>query len=121
MAQAQRGPVERRTNSRSDITLPGLAQLAGEGHRAVLRNISKTGAMIEIEGAAAKGSCVSLSSGALSAGGTIVWSYADCVGVRFDQPISDSDLLQQIMRSDALTARRGASTALKIAIKAKRI
>ena len=121
MAQLHRSPIERRTYKRSDVMLPGLLRLAGEGRRAVLRNISRSGAQVEVEGSVPKGSRIDLNSGALSADGIIVWSDAETAGVKFNQPISDSDLIQQVMRSDALSSRRGASAARKTALKPKRL
>ena len=57
-------------------------------HRVTVRNLSTTGALIEINQPLSVGTEIELRRGSAVAAGAIVWTKANEVGIRFDHPIA---------------------------------
>ena len=67
--------------------------VAGRGTVAV-RNISCTGAMIEGEGMPARGRDIVLRAEGMELFGVVVWSDGWRCGLRFDEPLSPTEVLE---------------------------
>lgn len=85
--------AQRRVEARSNIfVVAALASASGTGPVRI-RNMSRTGALIEGGAIPAEGSRVRLSRGSLSATGEMVWQRENRGGVRFDSGVAVSDWL----------------------------
>jgi PilZ domain len=87
---------ELRLDSRNNIFVMAALYANGRSVTPVrVRNVSRTGSLIEAASLPALGSAVRLSRASLSAPGTIVWIEGSRAGVRFDAPITVANWLPQ--------------------------
>ena len=87
---------ELRVDSRNNIFVMGALYTSGRSVTPVrIRNISRTGALVEAPSLPAVGTTVRLSRASLSASGTLVWAEDCKAGVQFDSPISVANWLPQ--------------------------
>lgn len=87
---------EPRIERRSNIFV--MAALYADGRPITpvrLRNISRTGALIEAAVLPAPGSCVRLTRASLSASGTLLWVRGSKGGIQFESPVAVGEWLPQ--------------------------
>ena len=78
---------------RSSIFVAAAMRSGTEQAPVRIRNMSPNGARVESAVSPSVGSQVDLSRGALLVRGTVVWSSANCCGLRFDSAVSVKDWL----------------------------
>ena len=78
---------EQRRDNRARLFLAARLRAGRSLHTVKVRNLSITGARLELEYNLPVGSEVELERGSLAASGKIVWARAGMCGVRFDAPI----------------------------------
>src|SRR5947209_15008642 len=89
-------PHELRIESRSNIFVMAALYSSGRSVTPVrIRNISRTGALIEASLLPPPGTDVRVSRASLSASGTLVWVEGVKAGVRFDEFVNVADWLPQ--------------------------
>ncbi|HEX8840035.1 MAG TPA: PilZ domain-containing protein [Sphingomicrobium sp.] len=87
---------ELRLDSRNNIFVMAALYANGRSVTPVrVRNISRTGALVEAAALPAIGTAVRLSRASLSAAGTLVWAEGSKAGVQFDEPILVANWLPQ--------------------------
>ena len=86
-------PPDARGPTRSSMFLAAVLRAGTEQAPVRVRNMSRTGAMIETPITLALGAKVDLMRGALVARGVIVWSSSNRCGVRFSSEVSVKDWL----------------------------
>lgn len=87
---------ELRLDSRNNIFVMAALYASGRSVTPVrVRNISRTGALIEAGALPTVGTKVRLSRASLSASGTVVWIEGSKCGVQFDASISVANWLPQ--------------------------
>ena len=86
-------PLDARAGQRSSMFLAAVLRAGSERSSVKVRNMSRTGAMIESSVAPAAGTVVELIRGALVARGKVVWSSGVRCGVRFSSEVSVKDWL----------------------------
>jgi hypothetical protein len=84
----------RRIAARARVALPATLETVRGTERAVLRNISETGLMLEVAHLPALGADAVVLSGGLDCFGTVVWTRFRWCGVAFEEPISHSEVLR---------------------------
>ncbi len=89
----------RRIAARARVALPGCIETMNGTVAAVLRNISTTGAMIEVARLPTVGTAAVLRCGPLDCFGTIVWARFRWCGFAFEELIPQD----QVLRMRALT------------------
>lgn len=83
--------ADRRAGSRSDVML-GATMIVGPAHADVrIRNLSPTGALLELPLPPASGTRLNLRRFAHEVSGRVVWSAPHRCGIEFDQRISVAD------------------------------
>lgn len=102
----QAGGAERRTAARISVSLPVLINASGAQHAAQLRNISRGGALLEARKVPDLGTPIVLSCGTIEADATVVWNGSSAFGLRFNAPVNDVVVDQQVARSEAMASRR---------------
>ena len=91
------GSGRRRAPRRRVLLAATLETPAGE--RAVkLRNLSSTGAMIELDRPPGEGTEVVFRRGGIVARGLVVWAAGSLLGMHFAAPIDEGEVLIQIGR-----------------------
>ena len=88
-ASAETAP-DRRSDSRSSLYLAASIYRDGAAHPAKIRNISATGALVEVRTAFAPGSLVQLVRGPLSVHGVVLWTETGKLGLKFSRSIDVS-------------------------------
>ena len=88
-ASAEMAP-DRRSDSRSSLYLAASIYRDGAAHPVKIRNISATGALIEVRTSFAPGSLVRLVRGPLSVHGLVLWTEAGKLGLKFSESINVS-------------------------------
>jgi hypothetical protein len=94
--QVQPDDDELRVEPRSNIFV--MAALYAEGRPVTpvrLRNISRTGALIEAAALPSPGSVVRLSRATLAASGTLLWVRGSKGGIQFESPVAVGEWLPQ--------------------------
>lgn len=105
--EAQAVTYGRRTNQRARLHLNAtLATTAGD-HPVVLRNLSCTGAMVELDAALPSGRTVVLRRGVLDELATIVWCRNGFCGLHFLDPIALDTVLDFAARPPEIPSARG--------------
>jgi len=102
----QAGGAERRTAPRTSVSLPVLINASGSQHAAQLRNISRGGALLEGRIVPDRGTRIVLSCGTIETDAIVVWNDAMAFGLRFNAPVNDTVVDQQVARSEAMASRR---------------
>ena len=87
------GIIGRRDSSRLRLALPAKLDLIGGVQRCILADISVSGARVMLKDAPRPGEFGVLQLDALEAFGMVVWSSPEGCGFRFDEKISERDLL----------------------------
>lgn len=90
---------------RATLTLPVFVECWGRKLVAHIRNISAGGAMVATAAPLASGMKVVLSCGSIEAAGVIVWGEQGRYGIKFDAPISQALIDEQLSRSRAVAKR----------------
>lgn len=91
----------RRIAARARVALPATLETVRGTERAVLRNISETGLMLEVAHLPSIGADAVVRSGMLDCFGTVVWARFRWCGVAFDEPIPHAEVLRVRQVSDA--------------------
>jgi len=87
---------ELRLDSRNNIFVMATLYATGRSVTPVrVRNISRTGALVEAASLPPVGTIVRLSRASLSAAGAVVWAEGSKAGVQFDSPIAVANWLPQ--------------------------
>ena len=102
LAQQQQQPVVtgRRIAGRARVALPATFETVNGTARAVLRNISTTGAMLEVAQQPTVGASGVLACAGLDCFGEIVWVRSRWCGFAFDEPIAHHEVLRLRQASD---------------------
>ena len=108
----------RRIAARARVALPASLDTIGGSVRAILRNISETGAMLEVERLPAVGSDAVLCCGELDCFGTFVWARSRWCGFAFDDPIPQATVLR--LRASSDTGQAAARSQSELADAARR-
>ena len=82
---------ELRVESRSNIFVMATMYVGGGSTPVRVRNMSRTGALIEAPTLPAAGTAVRLSRGSLSTAGDIMWAGGGKAGLRFTNPVTVTD------------------------------
>lgn len=91
-----RGGSDRRRKPRLRVLISATLETP-DGERAVkLRNLSSTGALIEIDRPPHVGTLVTFRRRKTMAPGTVVWATRSMIGVEFIRPIDESEVLTHI-------------------------
>ena len=102
----------RRVAARARVALPARLESLSGTVNAVLRNISETGAMLEVAALPARGADAVLCCGELDCFGTIVWARSRWCGFVFDEPIAQATVLRLREASDSGQAGADSRNAL---------
>ena len=97
---------DHRATPRQAIALPILITVSGTRYNALIRNLSNAGAMIATSAPLSAQTKIEFQCGSICAGGAVIWQRQSEFGIRFDQPISERQLSEQVLRSDAASSRR---------------
>jgi hypothetical protein len=100
------GAVEGRKDPRFPVGLPAILSLGHQNHSARVIDVSSSGAMIETAVRFTTGSPVYLRCGTIVARGIVAWIRIGRIGLKFDSPLSQSELEEQNSRSGAIACRR---------------
>jgi hypothetical protein len=84
----------RRIAARARVALPATIESVRGTERAVLRNLSETGAMLEVAHLPAVGADAIVRCGSLDCFGTVVWARFRWCGVAFEENIPLSEVLR---------------------------
>jgi hypothetical protein len=84
----------RRIAARARVALAATIETVRGTERAVLRNVSETGLMLEVAHLPAVGADAVVRSGPLDFFGTVVWARFRWCGVAFEEPISHAEVLR---------------------------
>lgn len=92
-ADAGHGGVQQRTDARSNMFVMAAIYFGGSPLPVRIRNMSRSGALIESATIPAENSEVRLSRGSLSVSGRIIWQRGNRAGIRFDSDVAVADWL----------------------------
>jgi len=84
---------QQRTDERNHMFVVAVLYADGGSVPIRIRNMSRSGALIECAAIPAEGSPVRLSRGSLCVRGSVAWQTEDRAGIRFDGPVAVSDWL----------------------------
>jgi hypothetical protein len=112
MAFGKRDGGGRRISKRVDAPQPALLVALSDRHRALLFNISRTGAMLRAENAPPTGTELFLQVGDLEVFARVVWKRGEECGIAFERDIRDWEI-----KLVNFEANRGTKGALKPAEK----
>ena len=91
---------DRRRKPRLRVLLNATVETQDGEQTAKLRNLSPTGAQIEMDRPPAVGTLVTFRRGNTMAPATIVWARGSAIGLQFIRPIHQSEVLIHIERPD---------------------
>ncbi len=97
---AQPPVTGRRGAARARVALPATIETVNGTTRALLRNLSESGAMLEVAQLPTVGAEAVLRCGQLDCFGVIVWARLRWCGVVFDEAITLSDVISIRQASD---------------------
>ena len=100
------GTFEHRATPRQAITLPILIVLGGVRYSALMRNLSNSGAMIVTSAPLAIAMKIEFQCGTICARSTVLWQRRSDFGIKFDEPICERQLDEQVLRSNAIASWR---------------
>lgn len=95
---------DHRTAAREEIVLPVVIGVGTTRHNAVMRNLSAAGAMIMTSAPLDPNMKVELQCGTICTGGTVIWQRESDFGIRFDKPVSERQVDEQMSRSNAVVS-----------------
>jgi len=93
-------PTGRRIAARARVQLPAVLETLSGTSRATLRNLSCTGALVEVSPLLNVGSDVVLNCGSVEAFGTVVWARMRWCGIAFDEPLNQATVVSLRVDSD---------------------
>lgn len=99
-------PVPKRTQKRSRVFLAADVDFGGCRLRSRIRDISRTGALLEAETPPAVGTAVEVSCGDSKVAARVVWSDGPRFGVEFDAPLPPGFLDDQLLPNLKVSAPR---------------
>lgn len=102
----KRGGGGRRADDRIAAPLPAYVISLSTRHRALLANISATGARVRVEDPPKRGSEVFLMVNGLDLFGRIIWKSGEHCGIRFDDRVEPFALELMRRKADAAAAVR---------------
>jgi len=97
---------EHRATPRQAITLPILIVVGATRYSALMRNLSNVGAMIVTSAPLAIAMKIEFQCGTIRAGGTVRWQRQNDFGIKFDEPLCERQLNEQMSRSNASASWR---------------
>ena len=97
---------DRRTGLRTYLSVPVMIETANRREPAHLHNLSEDGAMIEGPFDLRPGDSVVMHCGSIAADGTVAWQSENRIGIVFDQPLDETQIVRQILCSSATAHRR---------------
>ncbi len=104
--QLDRQGLEQRSQARSEVALPILIALDWTRYSALLHNLSRNGAMIETTAPLLMHNKIEFHCGSICTSGSVLWQGESTFGIKFSHRISDRQLSEQVLRSEALAGRR---------------
>lgn len=93
-------PAGRRIAARARVQLPAVLETLSGTRRGTLRNLSCTGALVEVTPLLNVGGDVVLSCGPIEAFGTVVWARVRWCGIAFDEPLDQAAVVSLRVSSD---------------------
>ena len=93
---------DHRAAPRATVTLPIFIVLNGKKHNAILRNLSRGGAMIVTSAPMVLHTKVEFHCGMICAPGVVVWQRRTGSGIRFENKLSEIQLQEQVSRLNAV-------------------
>lgn len=100
------GAVEKRTPARSRVYLPATIQSSCGCQDALVRDISRLGALLEVSVTPPIGSVVQLTCARTTVEGRIAWVDSTWFGMEFGTPLSNGPLMEQVGRRLKVSAPR---------------
>lgn len=82
---------EGRETKRSSVYIAGILSSAARSGPAKIRNLSITGALVEVPDVPPRGSSVRLARGSLVVNGTVMWAARGRCGIHFHSPVTVSE------------------------------
>lgn len=105
--RALRSSHDQRAQTRFSVALPAIAMANGSRCSVSIMNITNDGAMIKMAADLPVGAALALLRGTVSVAAKVIWQQpGGTSGIKFDPPISDSELNEQLSRSSAVEMRR---------------
>jgi len=101
-----RRDFDQRSAPRTPFALPILIQHDGNRYGALLRDLSRAGAMIESLAPLFVSMRLELQCGTICASAIVMWQRGSAYGIKFRQPICDRQMEDQISRLEAVAKRR---------------
>lgn len=100
---AQQPVTGRRGAARARVALPATIETVNGTTRALLRNLSESGAMLEVAQLPTLGADAVIRCRQLDCFGVVVWARMRWCGVAFDEPIELSDVINIRQASEGAT------------------
>lgn len=97
---------DRREADRLSVILPAFLESDGQKYNARLINLAQGGALIEVFAPMTLNSIVALHCGAMVARAAVVWAKDLRVGVKFEAPLTDAEVSEQVFRTALIASRR---------------
>lgn len=97
---------DRRATDRFPVALPAFIKLEGEKYNVRLINLAHGGALIETFAPLRLDSTVALHCGTIVIGAAVVWAKDYQIGVKFEAPLTDAQVSEQVFRTLAIASRR---------------
>lgn len=106
-ARAAQEWIDRRAEDRFPVALPAAIGLGGQKYGARLMNLAHGGALIETTAPLHLDTTVALHCGTIAARAAVAWTKGNRIGVKFEAPLTDAQVIEQVARTIALDFRRG--------------
>jgi len=103
--EAATPPHGRRAHSRARVALPAIVETMAGQHRAKLRNLSSSGAMLETSDGPPVGKDVVLKCFGLDQLGVVIWEEGDRCGIEFYDILDEDEVIAKRKLSDEELAR----------------
>lgn len=105
--------LEKRSAVRAIMGLPMLIVFHGKRHGTLLCNLSPEGAKIETSAPLMIKDKVEFLCGSICADGVVLWCRSTTFGIKFARQIDGKQLVEQVLRSEAIARWRKASSATR--------
>lgn len=102
---AQESP-DRRAAERFPVALPAFIMLEGGTYNVRLTNLAHGGASIETLVPLQLNSTMTLHCGTIIVGAVVAWATDFQIGVKFETPLTDAQVSEQVSRTLAIASRR---------------
>lgn len=97
---------ERRGSRRFLVEVPATLTVGSDDHMAKLLNVVGGGAMLETRARLMPNSRITFRCGSVTVDAVVIWRTAQRIGINFRTSLSDADIDEHLLRSEALADRR---------------